>query len=957
MDLSVLIDRLADREAASAAPPRLQATKAVANVSASQLPPLELQLLQRPRLVLDLNGNPSVAMDQLVRLHEYQEPATPVNALQLTALPKKCLSGDEVALMPCHSMKHRGFALLAAERWREPLRDRDKRWAQDELPFLLRGGFQQIQATSWSMTRPPAANNRGKWTRNETNRLHVLPRHDSASLDGPASPTKPLKRPPRVLLRSQGALISRSYCVVSVFGEGIYGRLYGAGLNGKDKHRSLHVEAYESASSRTFTLRVSLEDLEWLFRVGGDDPERSALLAPGRKQELLRQLIALLFFQYPDDLADEETDAVAPSTAQRTGLPVLRLSPELQLNEAALRRLEREEQLRQEEARRLEALAALMAKPRRSRHRVLCQPLRLRGRSFFVSVHHFPAQARNFVVSAYCPSASATYKLTVGLLEASTLVRLYPLPRNGFSTEQTQALARQLLPRLRLCGREDDRPNARMTLAIAGGRQGPAMAVLPPLLPMQTEEKQREELLAKMQRDAERSLQFELLKAQRLLRQEAETEHARIRQLIAELDAKRIEILEKDQTLKTQIGEIDALGGGSGANAELKQQHEARRGHKATRQTLKLELKAVVAQISALKAKRQIASDRETDAVERAQGRTNQARKRIREEAQRSLAAALPVVASTKPQKLAGQRTWLARTHMRSGRMLLASGGCRLTGKRLRFSLFAVEDEIDATSEPADADYNLILLELYDPVNCSCSLPLLLSRLEWLAFTKQQHEQQQLIPDLTPNMTKRLVELRGSVEETRQALYLLTNATSTASTTTSKTKSSKTKPPSTRTKRLALQHAMAEASGELSRLHREAPWPGLVRGLCERLTVISTDSTAFEVHVDRCIFRAVSAVLCVANEDGDGGDDGEPSVVYCRVRAEVLALTQAVVFDVLDPLEGQQWRVEYPESRELLREFAVESFAEQQLHLEAIMTSLLLQSNVATGRLELRFEE
>jgi len=193
--LDSFIDDIAEREAARSSPPRPHpADTSGLKSSGSPLPPLEAHILQRPRLVFDLNGCPTVASEQLVRLQEHIEPDLPMNVLQLASIPKKCAGGDEIALMPCHSLQHRGYEMLSAELWREPIRDRDKRWLQDEMPMLLRG--LPLRTAPWSMTEPPGASNRGKWARTS------LP---------PDSPTRPAKRPQRVLLRAQGTLISRSY--------------------------------------------------------------------------------------------------------------------------------------------------------------------------------------------------------------------------------------------------------------------------------------------------------------------------------------------------------------------------------------------------------------------------------------------------------------------------------------------------------------------------------------------------------------------------------------------------------------------------------------------------------------------------------------------------------------------------------------------------------------------------
>ncbi|KAL3672488.1 hypothetical protein V7S43_001786 [Phytophthora oleae] len=913
--LDNFIDVIAERHFVA---PRSRSVEKIVSNSIGSLPPLEMQVLQRPRLCLDINGSPTVAMEQLVRLQEYKEPKSPVNTLQLAGIPKKCVNGDEIALMPCHSLQHRGYELLSAELWREPVRDRYKNWLQDEIPFLTSGS---LQVSPWSMTRAPGTTNRGKWARYESSRL---PRSVSIS---------PAKRPQRVLLRSRGVLISRSYCVVSVYGEGINGRLYGIGLTGKDKKRFLRVEAYEPATSKTYFLLVTLQDIEWIFRVGGDNPEREALLAPGKKQELLHQLIALLYFEYSED-AREDVEKVA-----KTRIQTLKISPEIQLNESALRRLEREEQLRQEEARRLEDLATLLGKPRRARHRVLCETLKLRGRNFYVSIYHFPAQARNLVITAYNPSSSLTYRLTIGLLEAASLVKLYPYPRSGFSAEQTLCVARGLIQRLQIYGREGTRPNTRMMLAIDGGRKGPGMDALPLLVPMMTEELKREEMHNKMLRDSRRSLQLEVEMTQLRLHNDAEAERAEIRQKIANLEAKRAEINEKDQTHKIRIEEIDGAVGG--AKADVKRLHEERRTLKTARQVLKTELKTTTAQVAELKQNLQAVSDKEKTSSERAQRRAEKARKRIREE---GLQATVPV----KRQLPVRQRTWLARIQIQPGRTLLASGGCRMLGKRIRYSLFALEPEADID---LDAMFSL---ELYDPADCSRCSSFILSKLEWLAFTKKCHDQQQFVPELAPptsEVLKRLAELRESMKSSRLAL-------ADVSTDVSKGKKPKIKAPPTKKRREELRRVIAEASHEIHRLNREAPWPVLINSLCERCSIAPRmDSTEFTVTLDRCIFRSVSPVLRMTNDENEDNEDAESSAVYCRVRAEVLPLAKAVVFEVWDPYDGQQWRIEYPESCELLREFVVETFIERQMHLEAIMMSLLLHLNSETGRLELCFEE
>ncbi|KAG7394234.1 hypothetical protein PHYBOEH_005459 [Phytophthora boehmeriae] len=472
---------------------------------------------------------------------------------------------------------------------------------------------------------------------------------------------------------------------------------------------------------------------------------------------------------------------------------------------------------------------------------------------------------------------------------------------------------------------------------------------------MPTEELKHEEMAVKMQRDARRALQLELAMVRSCLHNDAEAERVEIRQKIAELQEKREAFVEKDDALKTRIEEIDAIGGGGDNNPGLKILRDERRMHKTTRQAYKVEMKSLSTQLAELNKKLQSVSEKEKATDERAQRRTDRARKRLRDEVNRNLTDNVRLIVPVKVRPPIGQRVWLLRAHMQPGWRFVVTGGCRISGKYVRYSLFAPEPVSEENSDGVDND-ELFRLELYDAATCLCSENIVVSKLEWLALTKSHHEQQLLVPELAPvdsDVVKRLAELHEMLNEARQAFH---HAKDTSSGVTSKGKTAKAKT-SSKTKREELRGKMATASSEINKLHREAPWAVLVKALCERITLTSMPTaTAYELALDRCIFRSTTAILRVSNDENEEGD-GEPSVVYCRVRVEISALALAVIFMVWDPLSATEWRLEYPESRELVREFVVETFTEQQMHLEAIVMSLLLHLNTDTGQLELRFEE
>lgn len=1043
-----------------------------------QLPPLEIRILQRPRLSLPFDGpagsrvcshsTPTIVVEEIVQLRE-QSPDKVAQltaleaALRLSMLPKKCLPEDEVALMPCHSLAHRGFPTLAAELWREPIRDRDKDWRSDELNIILSNAdvFASRRRRGLGMTLAPSPLNRGKWRRWEAQKLHVKPRPSCYSL----SPGKKRQREQSdgVLLRNHGAMISKTYCLVSIFGVGIVGRLYDAGVSTREQlslppirmdndtedtslltsiQRYLRLEAYDPLTSCIFVLRVTLNDLAWAFH------ERPEFLVAGKKQELLRELIGLLYFDYPGQDAagtnaslincDESNGALLQSQLQ-TGelqlpsdsqekrktilcgdLPKLRLSQERRLSEAARRRLEREARLRWEEEQRLLALAAFMKLPRRARHRLACKCVRLHGRTFIISVYHLPAQVRSFIVVAYHPRTSTTFRLAVGIMEIAAFASVLSLPHT-WSTELRRSLAESVVPRLRFRGSRvpkisvtsDDINLAgvqestiyedyRAALSVQDDRAGPwaLPGWLPQLEGIKTIDMVRVELAEKRLRDSRRALELAASTECNRIHENEQNRSCELEQQISALDDQRTKLLERDAELVKQIEEIDSRGStiansasgdlvGSGSSASNKIHHELRRAHKAERKSLKAQLKAVSSQATEKKRELHLIHEQSQLDIDKQQRRlrrklealaTEDASSNIVKVVAADIQAAgnnadckaeICTSSAFNQSRQKSQRTqgcWLSRAIIRDAETtLLAAGACRIEQTQFRYSLYALE------AAPIFNDVSAFRLEFYEGSTCS-RFSLELTRLDWLSLTKSlAHEQQLHVPEFAiavpasiawrvQELESRIVGLRGELT----ALHL------------NEHHGSRARKTSTAIAKMAARHreivsSFSSISFERRQLSRVAPWNVAVRALCSRLRLVHQPLEAAKIErieIDRCIFRAVLPVISIITNDDDTDDEQQitttttttkssssdnDQVVDCHVRA--ILYNQELVFEVFDPFLSRQWQLPYPDSLELVKEFAGNTFMEQQLHIEAIAMSMILFVDGRTGNAELRFED
>ncbi|KAF0689930.1 Aste57867_18645 [Aphanomyces stellatus] len=360
------------------------------------LPQLEARVLRRQRVFLNANGVAELGFEEIVQYNEV-DSAVSSNPLALW-LPKKCSTQDEVPLMPCFAQAHRAWR-FEAEMWREPIRDRDKRWSQDELSLI-----QAVKARRYPMTDGKL--HTGKW------RAHMHSTHDNEQR-----------------LKRYGVLIDQSYVVVTAVGVNIFGRIYGPGLQSK---RYIILNVYDPSLALNHTMQLTMDDLEDLFVMHND------LLVAGRKDDLVAGIVAMLYFEYPDDVQ------VAAGAK-----PILHINREMKVSASKLRRIQRERQHQlEEEQKRLEALR-FMTMARRGRHRIVARSIKIHGLRFTVTVHQYPHQIRNFSIVAYHPTTGMQYKLPVGLHHAGRLAGIIAPPHQWSRQEKVQ-IADTVIRHLRL---------------------------------------------------------------------------------------------------------------------------------------------------------------------------------------------------------------------------------------------------------------------------------------------------------------------------------------------------------------------------------------------------------------------------------------------------------------------------------------------------------------------------
>ncbi|KAH9094920.1 hypothetical protein LEN26_018014 [Aphanomyces euteiches] len=505
-----------------------------------RLPHLEVRVLRRPRLFLNPSGAAEVGVEEILQLNEIDTDDAVYNPLALY-LPKKCSTRDEIPLMPCFAQAHR-CRLFEAEKWREPIRDRDKCWSVDELAAI-----QAVKPTVYPMTDGKLHEN--KWKASRQDNVQQLNR--------------------------RGVMIDQSYVIVTTTGINIFGRVYGAGLQSK---RNLVLDVYDPSFAVNHTLELSMDDLEDLFQ------DHKDLLAAGRKDDLVSGIVSMLYFEYPNDDMDG-----APRKA-----PTLHINKEMKVSASKLRRIQRERQrLLEEEEKRLEALR-LWTMPRRQRHRILATSVKMCGFRFTVTVHHFPNQIRNFAVAAYHPPSGTQYAIPVGLHHAGKLARV-STPPHQWTKREKYDIANVVVRALRLvrngCGET--------ALAIQNrvGFYNQSVA----LERIQTADSIAEGAFKQHIANAVAFVREDCYKHIHALQLQVARIEEQFAARLSALEATRSELRAKEQQLNEALDDLESKGLGdvADANADKALKAQQRQEIREKRQRLKHERAETLAQIKA----------------------------------------------------------------------------------------------------------------------------------------------------------------------------------------------------------------------------------------------------------------------------------------------------------------------------------------------------------------------
>lgn len=163
--------------------------------------------------------------------------------------------------------------------YQEPTRSRDKNWKLDSQRDILNSIPDPLDRAK---LKP------GKYD----NTVSIPPLYWSPAFQNLIRKSK--------LFRTS-AIISETDCVVDIFGIGINGRVF---AEGSTSGRLMVVEAYSVWNSSKYVLALSCGRLRTLFA------DRPHLFKAGRKLELVRCLIELLYFVYTIETVELEDDGV-----------------------------------------------------------------------------------------------------------------------------------------------------------------------------------------------------------------------------------------------------------------------------------------------------------------------------------------------------------------------------------------------------------------------------------------------------------------------------------------------------------------------------------------------------------------------------------------------------------------------------------------------------------------------
>jgi hypothetical protein len=381
-----------------------------------------------------------------------------------------------------------------AQQWKEPVRGRDKDWhltsyrealnrprfAQKITSMIQESRQKAHERHPYHMFRAPAkAAGDGSGSRNQENppiRKYIFERWGNV----PPANRKANRQKKRLQWRDNtlmnqevlwrhGVSVGGDYCILSAWGNGISGRIYGEGLH---ISRFVVLELYIPATCWRTSIKVTMGDFETLFA----SPSLEGFLIGGRKDVLINTLAKMLILDkhgptlsvdveegdhLPTTEITSDDDQDKPSTAtpvgdgseagndseQATEPDTLRMSPRQcdRLSIAEQRRQGLVEKLRLRRLARFKAQELWQNTPKHRRGAVVRKGMRVSGFCVVGSVFEFPTRPNYLLVMVYSPMTSVTYELPVGAREAGKILNMSLPPMPKWSIDVKREVCLKLL--------------------------------------------------------------------------------------------------------------------------------------------------------------------------------------------------------------------------------------------------------------------------------------------------------------------------------------------------------------------------------------------------------------------------------------------------------------------------------------------------------------------------------
>lgn len=253
-------------------------------------PRVSSYMYSRPKIFLSVDGTPAqVGVEELMSLSvtRRRRPPSVVSPRRLE-IHQSCDRTREASLMPCHARWGKARD-QASHRYLEPIRDRDKRWFQDELTVLTEwhAPLEEVSVSNQMTQSHDAVRVRQerKWKMDHMtpSGVVVVPvedhHHHVRASSSNTTRSWTIQDQMKLFILRDGRMISSSFAIISIYGLGIHGRIYGTGIR---RNRKLILEAYVPETCARYSLELSLDELEDLFSTA----HLTELLVAGKKHQV-----------------------------------------------------------------------------------------------------------------------------------------------------------------------------------------------------------------------------------------------------------------------------------------------------------------------------------------------------------------------------------------------------------------------------------------------------------------------------------------------------------------------------------------------------------------------------------------------------------------------------------------------------------------------------------------------